>query len=76
MGKNCSSNAMLSVLNGVYGSLVVLKFICLTLTGINLCYYNKTSDGYSHSKINSDELRDKNRRRAESRDSKLDLDGS
>ena len=36
---------MLSVFDGVYGSAVVLKLICLTLTGINLSYYNKISDG-------------------------------
>ena len=53
---------MLSVFKGVYGSPVVLKIICLTLTGINLSYYNKISDGYSHSKVNSDELYVKNRR--------------
>ena len=57
----------MSVFDGVYGSPVVLKLICLTLTGINLSYYNKISDVHSHSKVNSDELHDKNRRRAELR---------
>ena len=59
---------MLLVLDGVYGSPMVLKRICLLLTGINLSYYNKISDGCSHSKVNSDELHDKCRQRAELRD--------
>ena len=60
---------MLSVVfDGVYGSPVVLKLIFLTLTDINLSYSNKISDDYSHNKVNSDELHDKNRRRAELRD--------
>ena len=61
---------MLLVFDGVYGSPMVLKLICLTLTGINFSYYNKISDGYSHSKVNSDELHDKYRRRAELREIK------
>ena len=57
---------MLSVFDGVYGSPVVLKLICLTLTGINLSCCNKITDDYS--KVNSNELHDKNRRRAGLRD--------
>ena len=59
---------MLSVFDGVYGSPVVSKLICLTLTGINLSYCKKISDGYSHSKVNGDEMHDKNRQTAELRD--------
>ena len=59
---------MFSVFDGVYGSPVISNLICLTLTGKNFSYYNKISDDYSPSKVNSDELHDKNRRRAELRD--------
>ena len=53
--------------DGVYGSTVVLKLICLTLTGIIV----DTTARYPMailSKVNSDELHDKNRQRAELRD--------
>ena len=47
---------MLSVFNSAYGFPVVLKLICLTLTGMNWSFefYNKVSMNILISKLNSD----------------------